>query len=241
MPDGYIIIGAANPPALNSTVTEFSIPLANRFTHFNVGVDFDSWLNYRAYNGGNPDVMAFLKTQDQTLLFDKQLLESKTGESGSLLFTDITITPRSWEVVEKVLALPSEQFTIEEKERYCTGRLGIVVTTKFFNFIRNKNKYQSWKEILIDGKPFRSQELDQFWVTQMNCMNAITNQQDDKKCRQYVLNFLNATRKLTKESLKTVNMIQLAKNKRLCGNIEIFNPMIDAHDLMQGIANILSI
>ena len=241
VPDGYIIIGAANPPALNSTVTEFSIPLANRFTHFNVGVDFDSWLNYRAYNGGNPDVMAFLKTQDQTLLFDKQLLESKTGDSGSLLFTDITITPRSWEVVEKVLALPSEQFTNEEKERYCTGRLGIVVTTKFFNFIRNKNKYQSWKEILIDGKAFRSQELDEFWVTQMNCMNAITNQLDDKKCRQYVLNFLNATRKLSKASLKTVNMIQLAKNKRLCGNIEIFNPMIDAHDLMQGIADILSI
>jgi hypothetical protein len=241
VPDGYIIIGAANPPALNSTVTEFSIPLANRFTHFNIGVDFDCWLNYRAYNGGNPDVMAFLKTQDQSLLFDKQLLENKAGTLDSLLFTDITITPRSWEVVEKVLALPSNQFSDIEKERYCTGRLGIAVTTKFFNFVKNKEKYQSWKEILVEGKAFRSEELDQYWVTQMNCMNAITNELNDEKCRKYVLNFLAATRKLKKESLKVINATQLAKNKRLLGKFKVFNPMSDMPDLIKDIAAMLNV
>lgn len=241
VPDGYIIIGAANPPALNSTVTEFSIPLANRFSHFNIGVDFDSWLNYRAYNGGNPDVMAFLKTQDQSLLFDKKLLESKVGELDSLLFTDITITPRSWEVVEKVLNLPETQFTLEEKERYCTGRLGIAVTSKFFNFVKNKDKYQNWKEILVEGKAFRSEELDKYWVTQMNCMNAITNELNDEKCRKYVLNFLDATRKLKKESLKVINATQLAKNKRLIGNFNVFNPMRDIPDLIKDIAKLLDI
>lgn len=241
VPDGYIIIGAANPPALNSTVTEFSIPLANRFTHFNIGVNFDAWLNYRAYNGGNPDVMAFLKTQDQSLLFDEELLKSKVGDADNLLFNDITITPRSWEVVEKVLNLPSSEFTIDEKERYCTGRLGIAITTKFFNFLNNKNKYQNWKEILIDGKPFRSEQLDEYWVTQMNCMSAITNELNDEKCRKYVLNLLAATRKLTKESLKTINVTQLALNKRLLGKLNVFNALIDAKDLISNIATMLNV
>lgn len=239
VPEGYIIVGAANPPALNSTVTEFSLPLANRFTHFNIDVNFDSWLNYRAYNGGNPDVMAFLKTQDQSLLFDKKLLENKVGELDSLLFTDITITPRSWEVVEKVLNLPESQFNLVEKERYCTGRLGVAVTTKFFNFIKNKDKYQSWKEILVQGKPFAHEDLDKYWVTQMNCMSAITNELDDTKCRQYVVNFLSATRKLHKQSLKVINATQLAKNKRLLGKFNVFNPMVDIPDLIKDIAKML--
>ena len=52
VPEGYIIIGSSNPSAYNSTVTEFSVPLSNRFSHFNVKPDFDSWLNYRMNNGG---------------------------------------------------------------------------------------------------------------------------------------------------------------------------------------------
>ena len=72
VPEGYIIIGSSNPSAYNGTVTEFSIPLSNRFSHFNIKTDFDGWLNYRLNHGGNVDVMSFLKTQDQSILFDRQ-------------------------------------------------------------------------------------------------------------------------------------------------------------------------
>ena len=118
-----MIIAAANPPAYNSTVTELSVPLANRFSHFNIVPNFQSWLDYRINHGGNVDVMAYLKSQATNMFFDEKTMTRLVGELGNAMFTDITITPRSWEVIEKLLALPG--FTLEEKQRYATGRLGL--------------------------------------------------------------------------------------------------------------------
>ena len=47
VPEGYLIIGSSNPAAFNNTVTEFSGPLSNRFSHFNVKANFESWMNHR--------------------------------------------------------------------------------------------------------------------------------------------------------------------------------------------------
>lgn len=232
VPDGYIIVAAANPPAYNSTVTEFSMPLANRFSHFNVKADFDSWFNYRLNNHGNVDVLSFLKTQDTSLLFDTKSIEEKIGNVNDALFTDVIITPRSWEVVEKVLSLDSNKFDADTKQRYCTGRLGIAVATKLFTYIKDKEKYQSWKEVLEDGKPFRSEELDQYWAVQIACMTAISNEKSDDKCAKYVQNFLKATRGLSKTSLKVINLTQLAKCKRIAGKMNIFCVTRDAQDLL---------
>jgi len=238
VPKGYIIIGASNPSAFNSSVTEFSIPLSNRFSHFNIKVDFEGWLNYRMNNGGNLDVMTFLKTQDQSLLFDQQGMESQIGgDLSETMYTDIVITPRSWEVVEKLLDLPEGTketggFTIEEKKYYASGRLGLATVNKLFNFIKDKTKYQSWEEILVDGEPFKSESGDQFWYTQMACMNAIINCNDDKKCRDYVLNMIKATRGLSNDSFKVANAISLVRCKRLRGKMNVFNPVQDAADLM---------
>ena len=73
VPDGYLIIASSNPPAFNTTVTELSVPLSNRFSHFNIVANFDSWLNYRMNNGGNLDVMTFLKTQGEQMLYDNDI------------------------------------------------------------------------------------------------------------------------------------------------------------------------
>ena len=237
VPDGYVIIGASNPSAFNGTVTEFSVPLSNRFSHFNIKADFDSWLNYRLNNGGNVDVMSFLKTQAPDLLFDRQGMEAKVGDLSDTLFTDIVITPRSWEVVEKLLALPTGTketggFTIDEKQRYCSGRLGLGITTKLFTYIKEKEKYQSWEEILVDGKPFRDENSEQFWAVQMACIAAINTCTDDTKCRKYVLNFIEATRQLKSNPFKVINATSLIRSKRLKGAVKVFNPLIDAPDLL---------
>ena len=172
VPEGYIIIGSSNTSAYNSTVTDFSIPLSNRFSHFNIKPDFDSWLNYRMNNGGNLEVMQFLKTQDSRLLWDKTTMEAKVGSLADAMYTDVVVTPRSWEVIEKVLALPDGSkatggFTIDEKQRYATGRLGIALAAKLFTFLKDKAKYQDWHEILVDGKNFRDENSEQFWAVQM--------------------------------------------------------------------------
>lgn len=238
VPEGYLIIGSANPAAYNSTVTEFSVPLSNRFTHFNIRVDFESWLNHRMNHNGNIDVMTFLKTQGEGMLYDRDLMQKQVGNLDEAMYTDIVITPRSWEVVEKVMSLPEGDetnggFTIEEKHNYCTGRLGLSVASRFFTWLKDKTKYQDWHEILEDGKPFRDEESEQFWAVQMACMSAIINCNDDEKCRKYVLNLISATTKLKSPAYKVINATQLCRCPRLKGNIKVFNPIVDAGEIIK--------
>lgn len=237
VPEGYLIIASSNPSAFNNTVTELSVPLSNRFSHFNIAPNFESWLNYRMNNGGNLDVMTFLKTQGEQMLYDQDTMKARIGSDATELYTDLVITPRSWEVVERVLALPNGTketggFTIEEKQRYCTGRLGLALTAKFFNYIKEKSKYQDWHEILVEGKKFKSEDLNVFWAVQMACMSAMINEADDDTCRKYVLNFLKATRELTNPQNKVINMAALARTDRIISNSRVFKPLDDCPDLL---------
>ena len=237
VPEGYLIIASSNPSAYNSTVTELSVPLSNRFSHFNIKPDFDSWLNYRMNNGGNLDVMTFLKTQGIGMLFDEESMRNKVGSLSDAVYTSIVVTPRSWEVVEKVLSLPDGNkntggFSIDEKQRYATGRLGLALTTKLFTYLKDKTKYQDWHEILVDGKDFRDESAEQFWAVQMACMATIFNEKDDTKCRQYILNLLEATRHLKSVPYKIINITQLSRAKRLAGAFHVFNPVKDAKDMI---------
>ena len=232
VPEGYVIIAASNPPALNSTVTDLSLPLSNRFSHFNVRSDFESWLNYRMNSGGNVDVMTFLKTQDSGLLFDDASVKNKIGEDAAILYTDVIITPRSWEVVEKLLDLNDPDITFEDKRAYATGRLGLTVANKFFEWIKNKSKYQPWQEILVDKKPFKSEDVNEYWVTQMACISAILNVTDDKLCREYILNLMTATRKLKNDAYKVITVTQLLNSPRIKGNYKLFNIAKDCNDIV---------
>ena len=194
-------------------------------------------MNYRLNNGGNADVMAFLKTQGMGLLFDKQGIESKVGSLDEALFTDVVVTPRSWEVIERLLALPEGTkanggFSIEEKQRYATGRLGLSLTSKLFNYLKDKTKYQDWQEILVEGKNFRSEDTEQFWSVQISCMAAINNEHDDKKCREYILNLIKAIRNMKSTVYKVHTVSQLVRSKRVFGRMDIFCPMTDCQDLI---------
>ena len=142
----------------------------------------------------------------------------------------------------KVLALPDDEFTLDEKRMYCTGRLGLVETGKFFAWLKDKMKYQSWREILIDGKDFKTDtngdlSSEVFWAVQIACLSAIANEKDDKICRKYVLNFIKATNKLKSKIYKGFNIAALVKIPRI-NNTEIFDPMNDARELLSLISNV---
>ena len=182
--------------------------------------------------------MTFLKTQGEGMLYDTVAIENRFGDKADCLYTDIIITPRSWEVVERVLALPNGTketggFTMEEKQSYCTGRLGLGMTSRFFAWLKDKAKYQDWHEILVDGKDFKSESVDQFWAVQLACISAIVNTQDDEVCRKYVLNFINASNHLKSNANKIINITQLIRLDRLKGNLKVFNPMKDAPELIK--------
>ena len=236
VPDGYVIVAAANPSCYNSTVTELSLPLCNRFSHFNVKPDFDGWFNYRMANNGNPMVLAFLKTQDSSLLFDTKAFEDRIGSSVDEdgVFTDIIPTPRSWEVIEKLIDLPN--FSMLEKQYYATGRLGLALSSRLFNFIKDSEKYQSWQSILEKGENFKNEDEMAFWCVQLNCMQAINKEPDDTKVRKYVVNFIKATRALSSNPNKAMNITRLCNSPRLIKRPDLFNLNADAKDLLSIVA-----
>ena len=238
VPDNYLIIASSNPPAFNQTVSDLSMPLSNRFTHFNIKPDFNSWLEYEINNGGNLDVMTFLKTQDTSMLYDKSSIEKKLRSTlNDTLYTDIFVTPRSWEVVGKVLDLPDDKFTMQEKQAYCTGRLGSLLSSKLFEFIKNKDKYQDWHTILVDGNDFRNETQDQFWAVEMACVQAIVGEKDDKVCRSYILNYVKALSHLSNKELKACCFMQLCRCERCHNNLDLFNPRTDAPDFILTLTN----
>ena len=231
VPEGYLIIASSNPPAFNSTVTELSIPLSNRFSHFNIVPNFDSWFNWSLNNGGNLEVMQFLKTQGSSLLYDNDTMKRRLGSEADALYTDIVITPRSWEVVGKVLSL-GDEFTDLEKRMYCTGRLGSALTARLFTYMKDAAKYQDWRDILVKGNNFKSEEMDVFWAVQIACMSQMINEKSDEVCRKYVLNFIKATRALKNDQLKAINVASIMKSPRIGDNSQVLDPLEDCDDLI---------
>lgn len=233
VPENYVILGACNPPAFNPTVSEFSMPLANRFTHFNLGVDFKSWQLHAQNSNYHPSILAFMKAQGcASDLYDEEAINKRVGGKANTMFTDLTITPRSWEVASRVLQT-GDKFSMIEKQYYITGRLGHAETARLFNFIKDSERYQPWQEILIEGKEFSHPDsVDQFYCTQTNCLSAINTENDDKVKRDYIVNFIGSTRKLKSDSLKIMNIIALSKLKAVDRRFDLFNPMKDAKDLI---------
>lgn len=60
VPDGWFIWAAGNRKEDHAAVFDMPAPLANRFLHLEVEVDFDSFLRWGARSGIHDDVLAFL-------------------------------------------------------------------------------------------------------------------------------------------------------------------------------------
>ena len=75
--------------------------------------------------------------------------------------------------------------------------------------------------------------MNVFWAVQIACLSAIVNEKSDKTCRQYVLNFLKATRALKNAQLKAINVAALVKAPRLTS--DIFDPLEDCDDMLTDI------
>ena len=88
---GTVVLAAGNREEDNAIVTPLSSALCNRFAHFEMRPDVNSWLDWAAANGINDDIMAFVRT------FGLEVLYSNSGERTFA-------TPRSWAMASRVAA-----------------------------------------------------------------------------------------------------------------------------------------
>ncbi len=91
------VTAAGNLEEDNAIVTPLSTALANRFVHFVLRVDADSWLAWAAQAGVHPTVMAYIALHREDALY---------ANEGDLAFP----SPRSWAMASTLLqAAPSAQ------------------------------------------------------------------------------------------------------------------------------------
>jgi hypothetical protein len=96
--DSWFIIAAGNLGEQDKTdVVEMDSALKNRFIHFSVDLDLDSWMEWANKAGVNRDIINFIQSKPNYLYF--------TAKEDDNVF----ITPRSWEKFSKILEQNSDE------------------------------------------------------------------------------------------------------------------------------------
>jgi len=92
LPDNVVMIAAGNRESDKGVTYRMPTPLANRFVHAEMRVDFESWQDWAVHNNIHRDVVGYLT-------FAKQDLYDFDAKSSSRSFA----TPRSWSFVSELL------------------------------------------------------------------------------------------------------------------------------------------
>jgi len=92
LPKGWSIVAAGNRENDRGVVYKMPPPLANRFVHFEMEVDFDNWKAW-AYGAGIESAII------SYLAYDKSMLFTFDPTSNEKAFA----TPRSWEYVDSIV------------------------------------------------------------------------------------------------------------------------------------------
>jgi hypothetical protein len=163
LPDNVAIIAAGNRVKDKGVAYNMPMPLANRFSHVTLGVDFDDWKEWALLNRVHKDVVGYLSFQPQDL-------NGFNPSTDSMAFA----TPRSWYFVSELL-----QETDEDGELVDTtlpsdvlgdmvkGTVGEGAGIKFMTYRQSANNLPHAKDIL-------SGKVTKLSVKQIDIMYALT-------------------------------------------------------------------
>ena len=120
LPDNVLIVAAGNSESDRGVAYRMPSPLANRFVHLEMGVDFEDWQTWALENKIHSDVIGYL-TSNKMDLFN---FDPKTASRAFA-------TPRSWTFTSQLM--PQEGETIEDNKLHdlVAGTVGDGVATKF--------------------------------------------------------------------------------------------------------------
>lgn len=119
LPDNVVMVAAGNRESDKGVSYSMPAPLANRFLHYEIRVDFEDWQNWAVNNGIHSDVVGYLT-------FSKKDLNSFDPSSKERSFA----TPRSWSFVSELLN-DCDGFTAEEVTDMVSSAVGEGIALQF--------------------------------------------------------------------------------------------------------------
>lgn len=138
LPKNVIIIAAGNRETDRGVTFRMPAPLANRFRHINMAVDFGDWQRWAINNDIHPDVLGYLSYAKQDL-FD---FDPKTSSQAFA-------TPRSWSYVSEILStLGFENAEVFEQKAEIAGAVGEGMAGKFVEHRRIASHLPKPEDIL---------------------------------------------------------------------------------------------
>jgi len=179
LPDNVLIVAAGNRDADKGVTYRMPAPLANRFVHLELAVNFDDWFQWATEHRIHRDVVGFLQ-------FSKKDLYDFDPKSPSRSFA----TPRSWSFVSELLEDDLDESATTD---LVSGAIGEGLAIKFMAHRKVASSMPNPTDIL-EGK---IKELKQ---TEISAMYSLTvslcyelkeaSDANDKKFDDKVNNFL---------------------------------------------------
>lgn len=145
LPEGWSIIAAGNRENDRGVVYKMPPPLANRFVHFEMEVDFSDWKTWAYRAGIESSLIAYLA-------YDKSMLFTFDATSNEKSFA----TPRSWEYVDSIIKSGMDNDLILDSISGAVGReaaVGYISFRKVMNTLPDLN-------IILDGTLKELEEED---------------------------------------------------------------------------------
>ena len=138
LPDNVVIVAAGNRETDRGVTFRMPAPLANRFRHVNMEVNFDDWKTWAVNNNIHQDVVGYLSYAKGDLFdFDPKV--------SSQAFA----TPRSWTYVSEILNIDGfDQAGLFEQKAEIAGAVGEGMANKFMEHRRVSKDLPNPEEIL---------------------------------------------------------------------------------------------
>jgi ATPase family associated with various cellular activities (AAA) len=179
LPDNVMIVAAGNREADKGVTYRMPAPLANRFVHLEMQVNFDDWFQWAVDNKIHKDVVGFLN-------FSKKDLYDFDPKSPSRSFA----TPRSWSFVSELLSDNLDDGTTTD---LVAGAVGEGLAVKFMAHRKVAASMPDPTDILAGKvKEMKTKEISAMYSLTVSLCYELKDASDkgDKKFDEKVNNFL---------------------------------------------------
>jgi hypothetical protein len=179
LPDNVLIVAAGNREADKGVTYRMPAPLANRFVHLELAVDFDDWFAWAVENNQHNDVVGYLT-------FSKKDLYDFDPKSPSRSFA----TPRTWSFVSELLEDDDDESTTTD---LISGAVGEGLAVKFMAHRKVAASMPNPTDILAGKvKEMGTKEISAMYSLTVSLCYELKQASDknDKKFDNMVNNFL---------------------------------------------------
>lgn len=128
-----VVLAAGNREDDNAIVTPLSSALCNRFAHFEMRPDAATWLKWAAEHGIHENIMAFIQTYGEEVLF---------SASDANSFS----TPRSWAMASRIM----HNVDAEDMKRAVAACIGMPMADRFCKYLEIYRKVNAQQ--IVAGK-----------------------------------------------------------------------------------------